>query len=1816
MSCSRRNRLQLRRAGRGAAGRGPGRHERRGVLLLVVLSMLVLFAVVGVTFALVSSQFRRASLALPRIDRYTVSFRDQLDDAAKQVFRGSNDPLSALTIHSLLEDMYGSDGLVNTYLPGSTIANPLVAKITANTLPPNNNVNYAQLTDIFLTFAAPNGTVAGQYVPSPVTQNVLPGPAIYGGPAPSGFFNGCVLTMTTGPLAGRSTRIVGYDSGTGPGTTGVCTLRVVAFGFPYQLSSGVYVYNSNYSALSPLANNDFVINGRPFNGVGFGLDTSGAVTPPNSIPYLVNAKDANGRLFALLPNTKYFAANGAYTVAGGVGGADEDYDAADWNNMLLGLVTSPAGGPYPSLHRPELVNYWMQKTSAASMSAMNATLLRQIMLRPSPLDHPNFTGSNPASTFDPVNGPWDVDTDGDGVTDSVWVDLGFPVQTAPDGTTYKPLFAIRCLDLDGRLNVNAHGNSSHTETARQTNPPAAISTPYAPFAAEVASITPNTGTVQLGSGYGPAEINLQMLFAQNPSVNSLLQYYYLMAGVPNTGPEGRYGESNYLITSGTASSTNYASNYPYSSTNMGPAGAIPITSTSASATAPPYPGLTPHGSTYPTNPLGIIKHFELPLPGSPGVPTAYGSPPDLYGRGFVALGLSGAPMTPNMSAAPTGQYDSLNNPYMFNLSRKAVRQPLTEGAVDNPFSLAELERILRTYDMDAMSLPQRLATLFDPSSAPPASNSTPATPLGTILAKLRNQVTTESWDLPSPNLMATQDMRSGITKSSGIGTVQVSLAFHAADLLAARLIANSALTGTALQTFVQTQLQLMMPPDLMNGLRYNINRPFGNARDDNGDGVVDDYIEYGSGEPAWTSLYASGINLAIDYNYDGVVNQTDALAARYAMARYLYVLAMTLVDQNRIAANQGLVYGNKGVYYDGNSSNPYQLQFALAQWAVNAVDFRDRDAAMTPFEFDVNPFNGWQPDGNLATTADTDPTVTLTVPQTIVWGVERPELLITETLAWHDRRSEDLSSTSTPVGPGGGNKTTGDTPADGDFDQRLVPIPAAFVELYNPWVTQYSTLNNGTGGAGTAYAPSSAEVPGEFYYDANNTNHALWPYTAANPPAGTTPNPPIGVVLNKLDPSGNSPVWRLAFSPTISDPDDPVAYPPAAPATYDRVVYFVNPPAAFADASATVKYYTSQPVSPLKPGRYAVVGSANQLMPAANALPGGVTTATNVYVSKVGRTLLPSAATDSAPQTINTRRIVLAPDPNGNADNNQFWVLKSGETPVSPLPGQGEPTLITATGTGDAQPVVAIAVDQAVGYTAGAPNGYPYGRSFGISDPVGGYAALAAGLATPSTIIPLSGNSEEETSFSPPLSSPADNGTAMVPAVITNSNTTTQNYHYVFLQRLANPQLPWNATTNPYRTIDTMTMDLTIFNGVWPTTAVTVPLSKPADPSLVAPAAGQTYKFVSNAARRPICADESARRAAPVACEFEPEQSAVGSRAAASRGGRIERRCRAGCGGRHYRNAHLQLQPVALARLPESASRVDLDDGGHALADQQHRATVRQLLHFRHVATGPVAALHRRLDRQRQQSRRPDQSADLPLADLEQPALRQPPGIGPGAQESFVATALRLHDVHAEWGAGYSAAIQHSGRGDSERNGSAVCLLRSSIEFLRCQQYIRRTEHEPVSHFRVSPGALEIRGQRDHFKSNLLYEFAGDLDERLQRDRLWDVFAAPLQQDFRVSRSGQAEHQYGYRPGGLAGIFRKQYQPQSAGDRRRHRRRGVEPTRICFGFRHLPELFCQPLSLVRRGRFDQLDLFRQQPDIGAAAAARHRCDSFEAGFRR
>ena len=111
---------------------------------------------------------------------------------------------------------------------------------------------------------------------------------------------------------------------------------------------------------------------------------------------------------------------------------------------------------------------------------------------------------------------WDVDNDNDGIPDSIWIDPGLPVVTTNDGRRYKRLAAILIKDLDGSINVNAHGNLAQVdptnrdryraEMALSTTTP--TTTPFVPpyttsNGQNIPAYVPPPGRWPLGAGLGP-----------------------------------------------------------------------------------------------------------------------------------------------------------------------------------------------------------------------------------------------------------------------------------------------------------------------------------------------------------------------------------------------------------------------------------------------------------------------------------------------------------------------------------------------------------------------------------------------------------------------------------------------------------------------------------------------------------------------------------------------------------------------------------------------------------------------------------------------------------------------------------------------------------------------------------------------------------------------------------------------------------------------------------------------------------------------------------------------------------------------------------------------------------------------------------------------------------------------------------------------------------------------------------------------------------------------------------------------------------------
>ncbi len=85
--------------------------NRRGVLLLVVLSVLVLFMMLTITFVIVASKERNVAKSYQSIERSFDPPAQVCDSVAMMLFRDTSDIHSPLYTHSLLEHVYGNVGI-------------------------------------------------------------------------------------------------------------------------------------------------------------------------------------------------------------------------------------------------------------------------------------------------------------------------------------------------------------------------------------------------------------------------------------------------------------------------------------------------------------------------------------------------------------------------------------------------------------------------------------------------------------------------------------------------------------------------------------------------------------------------------------------------------------------------------------------------------------------------------------------------------------------------------------------------------------------------------------------------------------------------------------------------------------------------------------------------------------------------------------------------------------------------------------------------------------------------------------------------------------------------------------------------------------------------------------------------------------------------------------------------------------------------------------------------------------------------------------------------------------------------------------------------------------------------------------------------------------------------------------------------------------------------------------------------------------------------------------------------------------------------
>ncbi len=1177
--------------------------NRNGITLLFVISIIVLFLLMGTAFVVLAGDYLRGTKLITRIENEKFEQPEAvIEKAAYEVFRGPEltDVNSPLRFQDILADQYGYG------LRAVLWGDPDNPSLTPITFAPNSN---NQIVRIRLRHPVhPNNPADPTNLARNRALKILPSRDATGALIPrtsialSHFaesYAGHVVSFTTGPstVKGYSGRVVHHEIDLTDPSDPEHWLWLPAQDIDVE---SLTTYLRDTFANNPPTPIDVIINNRDFAGNGPGFDpTADPGVPAFRSPFALNPRGVVGMGLDNLVRNPNNPSDFSWYVSDN--STNEPWDAADqWSNLFLsGYNDDVNPGPIASFHRDS-----PQNTLRA------------------------FVGSPTL----------EVDADNDGVSDSVWMDLNFPARSHKD-KFYKPLFAIKVMDLDGRLNLNAHGDMADTAPDY--------------FIAERVPMLGGIDSLDLprGLGMGPAEISLRRL----PGIDTD-GYQRLILG--------RYGEDGVPGAVRNNIDVNIDNSISITRTQLfGHPFDILDWNTGRFGTV---------GHLYASSPMDIRGRFAIGTPQLAALARSQDSFVDLNDTNFpngmpvIDVNRSSLHLTQlerNRKEITRSNYGLSFAPIPWN-NQSTLDRDSNLRYVDTPYTELELERILRPHDLDVKLLSSRL---WNQVSTNPES----------FWRLNRDHVTTSSYEV-----LTSDFERLLFRKISG----------SSFELL------TDTQRDTARAQVEAIKAANLFAPELFQGLKMDVNRPLGNGYDDDGDGIVDnpgeEIVEVNLDQQNYYDSIRPPTHFRMDLNQDGLFNNDD-LAARQIYARHLYCLTLLVTDN----------YATHLRTIDPDQYEHYVR--TIAQWAVNVVDFRDPDSIMTRFHFDPQPFadqsgtgNLWDPPMN-----GTDPD-----PEFVVWGMERPELLITETFAAHARRSQP-----DPSNPG-------------QYQQGLRPEPFAFIELYNPW-TQNSFNQQ---------------------FDSSLYNNQ-------------------GVNLSRtVGATEQDPVWRVRIDrPRSIDPDQAT--------TPLRYVYFTdpgsNPRGEAADSEA---FFTTYPTLPVRPGSQALIGTEGT--PAPNSR-------FRSYMGRLqGKTQADEATNDleldstSYLEIDRANRMVRKYLPNTDTIEER---RVSTIVPVNRYRGQANPTTNP--------------------------------RPFNVSDPRGGYPTVVAPNATP-----VPDGFRYTSPISPVLDSelnPDENRDDVDFAAIQQHGRTTERFRIIYLERLANPSLPWDPDTNPYMAVDELAMDLVAFNG-------------------------------------------------------------------------------------------------------------------------------------------------------------------------------------------------------------------------------------------------------------------------------------------------------------------------------------------------------------------------------------------------------------------
>lgn len=481
------------------------------------------------------------------------------------------------------------------------------------------------------------------------------------------------------------------------------------------------------------------------------------------------------------------------------GGFDVDHTYPDHQNMSVAVLRADGTVLVPSFHRPGYITAsdWTDITNTSGQG-------RRIILRPRRVDHDSKFPADLSTTSGVIE--CDVDNDGDGIKDSVWLDLGFPVQRTLDGQKkFKPLFAFLVIELDGKLQINPHGNLNNE-----------LVTP----ADHADAITYNGAPAPLGQGMSVTEVALVNVFKDLTTFTAQAgvdpnEYTWLLVGraagaspAPPFSVPGKWGEENLLgIRKPRAGATD---------PNQGNVPTGPPSS--GDDEMPAVTGTQPYWAPLPT-----IGNYDEGLRSMLG--GRYRNPADLDGDGLLAVDEKGHLVYVDPQGNPTGSTMGWGGPGAPSGAGK-LGWPTSMGEIvgfeavdesseidltcrrptDAIFGAADIEYLYRQYDIDTSSLTSRLFWLC-PSLRPSAARIQ------------RMMLAHEAWDLSRYNMFPLFKSATSANETELAGSFAGNGRFNTGGLAA-----PSATSGSAGLVTSATDPYVGLPVEIAAGRRLNLNR--------------------------------------------------------------------------------------------------------------------------------------------------------------------------------------------------------------------------------------------------------------------------------------------------------------------------------------------------------------------------------------------------------------------------------------------------------------------------------------------------------------------------------------------------------------------------------------------------------------------------------------------------------------------------------------------------------------------------------------------------------------------------------------------------------------------------------------------------------------------------------------------------------------------------------------------------------------------------------------------------------------------------------